>query len=382
LNLARYLQVLVAGLILVLLVACAAPRTSGETIVSPLLFPVPQSEFLLWREQVKSHVVSLSLPHRSAVEIELNLPFALDAAADVPYRGKFLLIHGLNDSLCVCLAGYGGCYRENGLRRACHTVARTRVSSASDAGGQLPAMAKCCARALSTMGYQGRPDFCWWFFYGRRFGDHSGFLVSPAYRSQLNSYLRWAWLYKHFKPWLFGGMIGEDNPGKYNSIPINSAHQYYRTTRYLERRWNNKLAMPILLTVSTEDSVVDAQDVRQKFKHRFSADRRILVTYSAEPSTSPLPQESIRSSYYPELRILSQSHLSLINSPDNPLLGRNGSLLICNGNDPQTFFGCLRATGHWYGAQHAVSPDQNKVARSTYNPDFDNLLESFKAAFH
>jgi alpha-beta hydrolase superfamily lysophospholipase len=60
------------------------------------------------------------------------------------------------------------------------------------------------------------------------------FLISPACHSQLNSLLGWSWIYAWFKPWMFGGLIYEDNPIKYNSIPINSGTQYYRTTQYLK----------------------------------------------------------------------------------------------------------------------------------------------------
>ena len=79
--------------------------------------------------------------------------------------------------------------------------------------------------------------------------------------------------------------------------------------------------------------------------------------------------------------MLNQSHLSLINHPDNVLLGEDQKVLICNGNEYPVFIACMRSKKHWYGAQHTVSPDGVSVARSTYNPDFDTLVRRFEEAF-
>ncbi len=53
---------------------------------------------------------------------------------------------------------------------------------------------------------------------------------------------RWAGssLISYVKPWVFGGMIIEDNPIKYNSIPINAAVQYYKTAKYQQRSWDQQ----------------------------------------------------------------------------------------------------------------------------------------------
>ncbi|MBX2823724.1 MAG: lysophospholipase [Gammaproteobacteria bacterium] len=372
-----------------MLAACAAQRTSGESIVSPLLFPEPEADFEQWQEKVRAHVTSVSMSHRSRDDIELNLPFSVRANPAVPFRGKFLLVHGLNDSAyvwrdmateiadlgyevrAILLPGHGSHPRQMLEVRYQQWLDVTREHFRLWDTGDAPIYVGgySMGGVLATILALENPHI-------------SGLLlVSPAYHSRLNSYLRWAWLYRRFRPWLFGGMIGEDNPGKYNSIPINSADQYYRITRYLKRNWDKKLSMPSLLVISTDDSVVDHSVVRERFVHRFTHDERMLITYSNEPLAA-VTNEIIRPSAYPQLRILNQSHLSLINSPANPLLGQAGTLLVCNGNEPEIFFGCMRASNHWFGAQNTPSPDDQKVARSTYNPDFGTIVESFQKVFH
>lgn len=91
--------------------------------------------------------------------------------------------------------------------------------------------------------------------------------------------------------------------------------------------------------------------------------------------------EVIRSSAHLDIRILNQSHLSLINSPNNALYGRDGVQLVCNGNEYPIFRACMRARNHWFGAQHTPSPDGVAVARTAYNLDFATVVEMFEEVF-
>ena len=60
-------------------------------------FPAIESTFDQYISDVYTHIKPKSLP-RTDDEIRLNLPFQLTANTQVPYRGRFLLFHGLNDS--------------------------------------------------------------------------------------------------------------------------------------------------------------------------------------------------------------------------------------------------------------------------------------------
>ena len=84
-------------------------------------------------------------------------------------------------------------------------------------------------------------------------------------------------------------------------------------------------------------------------------------------------------SRFPAERILNQSHLGPMYPPDDPLFGRVGRVLVCNGNEWAVFSACLRAERHWYGAQHTGSPDGVPVARTTYDAGRARTLERLDA---
>ena len=178
-------------------------------------------------------------------------------------------------------------------------------------------------------------------------------------------------------------MIIEDNPTKYNSLPINALGQYYRASRHLARSWDGRrLSMPVLMVQSFDDSVVDVDAVRRTFAERFTSPRGRLVLYG-ETEAPVKPRETVRGSRYPRHRILNQSHQSLMVSPDNPMFGAEATQLVCNGNEWDVFSACLYHTRgpHWHGAEGTASPDGVPVARTTFNPDFAFVMRRHDAVF-
>jgi len=353
-------------------------------------FPAAQVDFAAYRDAVKAHITPRSLNNRTAQAIELNLPFELSADKSVPYRGKFLLFHGLNDSTyiwsdtaqalqakgfdvrAILLPGHGSHPREmlDVTYNEWLTTAREHFNIwNSDTtpiylGGFSLGAVIATVLALEQQSVAGL------------------LLFSPAFHSQLNHLLRWSWAYKRIRPWMFGGVILEDNPIKYNSIPINSGDQYYRTTRYLKRNWRNQqLDIPMLAVMSSNDSVVNIDSVRNDLARRFTNPRNRILVYSNDTPPRKFPREEFKPSQYLNLRILNQSPLSVLTAPSNPLFGESGSVLVCNGNEYKIFFACMGAKGHWFGAQHTPSPDGVAVARTTYNPDWDYVLTQFDQVF-
>lgn len=353
-------------------------------------FPQPTADFSTYREQVFGYLARRSLPQRTPNQVRLNLPFELPADKSKPYLGKFLLIHGLNDSpyvwrdIAIRLSGKG--YDVRAILLPGHgatPVDMLRVSYRE--------WLDISRKHLALWRVDETPFYIGGFSLGavvatvlalENDGINGLLLFSPAYKSRLNNYLRWSWLYAKFKPWIFGGMILEDNPIKFNSIPVNSGTQFYRTTRYLKNRWKRrKLEMPVLMVLSEDDSVVDVEYSRRIFSRRFTSGKKQLLLYSASEKNDANPNELIRNSQFLQRRILNQSHLSLMNSPDNPLFGESRRILVCNGNEFPVFMACMRGNNHWYGAQHTPSPDNTPVARTTYNPDFEHMMQSFEEVF-
>ena len=354
-------------------------------------FPVPQEDFQAHIQDVRHYLSETQLPGRRLSDVEYNIPFEIDADPDALYRGKYLLIHGLNDSPAVwydiahelaqrgydvraiLLPGHG-----NTPEAQLHVTYQMWLQSARS--------------QLEFWRSEDKPFFIGGFSLGGVIAstlaiEYEGIdgllLFSPAYYSTRNSLLRWASLVSHVKPWVFGGMIIEDNPAKYNSIPINAAAQYYKSTRYLQDIWGaKKLDMPVLMVASMNDSVVSIERVRKIFKRRFSSREKRLVLYG-NGDVEAGPEEIVRKSVYPEYRILNQSHMSVLLAPDNALYGGQGQQLVCNGNEWKVFSACLYYTkdDRWRGAEGTASPDGVPLARTTFNPDFDFIMQQYDEVF-
>jgi len=356
-------------------------------------FPEPESDFVAHVAKVREYLIKNQMKHRTEADAELNLPFEKLANDAVPYRGRFLLIHGLNDSpyvwtdvasqlvnkgfdvRAILLPGHGS------TPRAQLKMSYTR-------------WIKAARKQLAIYQYEakGSPVYLGGFSMGgviatalaNENDNIAGLLLfSPAYQSTQDHLLRWSSLYSIYKPWVFGGMIREDNPIKYNSIPINGAAQYYKTARFLKRRMRRRqLDTPTLIVASRNDSVVDINYLLKFYKERLSSDKNRFILYSNGSEDDVKSFVDIRKSEFMGQRILSQSHQGVIMSSSNSLYGDDGRVLVCNGNDWPTFSRCLFYKGeHWYAAQHAPSPDGVPVARSTYNPDFENIFTTFDDVF-
>lgn len=355
-------------------------------------FPEPQADFQAHVIEVEQYLLGAQMSQRSAADVQYNLPFEGMASAEVGYRGKFLLVHGLNDSPYVFID-----VATELVERGFDVRAILLPGHGSSPKAQLNITAEHwlnAAREQLALWHQDNtvPMYLGGFSMGSVIAttlaleteDIAGLLLfSPAYKSRMSHMLRWASLYSRFKPWVFGGMIIEDNPTKYNSIPINGAAQYYKLSQILKKSLRTqKLEMPILAVASVDDSVVDVEHFVRVFNKKFTSAQKQLILYSNAPPLDEATSTDYRKSAFPNLRILNQSHQGVIIAPDNPMFGKNGRVLVCNGNDWPTFSGCLYSTQrHWYGAQHTQSPDEAPVARTTYNPDFIGVFEAFDSVF-
>ena len=371
-------------------------------------FPEPQADFNAHILEVEQYLGRTQMRQRKSSDVKYNLPFERFADKNATYRGKFFLIHGLNDSpyvfsdvaeelsargfhvRAILLPGHGNT-PEAQLTMSHSRWIRAAREQLNYFKNDTLAHAPANAQTGATVN-EDAPMYLGGFSLGGVIAtllalennDVQGLLLfSPAYKSSMNHLLRWSSIYAKFRPWVFGGMIIEDNPTKYNSIPINGAAQYYKTTKVLAKAWRNRqLSIPALLVASVDDSVVDVDFLRRKFQRGFANNNRRLILYSSTGDNADSPLIQYRNSHFPEARIINQSHQGVLMASQNPLFGSNGSVLVCNGNDWPTFSACLYSDEkHWFGAQHTPSPDGVPVARATYNPDFSYVFEQFDKIF-
>lgn len=363
-------------------------QASAATRQGSNVFPVPQADFARYIDESKVYIARHQMQHRTEYSVDINSPFEISAQKDVPYRGRFLLIHGLNDSpfvwsdIAQSLSSLGFDVRAILLEGSGTTPKAMLDVSYRD-------WLQDAQQHLANWDSDDTPIYLGGFSLGGVLATILALenpsvdgllLISPAYHSKLNRLLRWSWLYQKFNPWVFGGMIIEDNPAKYNSIPINSVTQYFNASRYLKFNWRRRqLQIPVIMVATSSDSVVDVDYMRSIYRTRFKSDQRRFILYTNDTSIESKETELHRGSKHMERRILNQSHQSLVNNVSNPLFGESRGVLVCNGNVPEIFFGCLRSSQHWYGAQHTPSPDGVAVARTTYNPDYDFIVEQIDA---
>lgn len=321
-------------------------------------------------------------------EIALNAPFERRAADGVAYRGKFLLIHGLNDSpfvwrdLADRLSGEGFDVRALLLpghgSRPGDMLDVTYEDWLDVARGHLAAW-KIDDTAIYLGGFSLGGVIATTL--ALEYESIAGLLLfAPAWRSDADDILSWSSVVALARDWAFARP--PVNPVRYGSIAVNSGVQYYDLTQYLMALWGDRtLDIPVLAVVTTEDSVVDVAHVRTVLRNRFTAPGNRLIIYSASGAEAEDRREIVRNGAFPARRILNQSHMSLMIAPENPRYGEAGDLIVCNGTGDGTRSACRSAPLRWHGAWGTPSPDGVPVARTTYNPDFEFLFDTVRAVF-
>ncbi len=354
-------------------------------------FPDPVVDFDDHRSAVRTYLSRhrvASDPAKADEEVALNAPFERRADDGVPYRGKFLLFHGLSDSpfiwrdlaaglgrmgfdvRAVLLPGHG--VRPGAMLDVSYedwlAVARGHLAAWDDGSAPIHLGGFSLGGVIATV-------------LALEAESVDGLLLfAPAWRSEDATILWWSSVVAVARDWAFTGPVL--NPVRYGSVAVNSGVQYYDLTGYLLDLWRGRtLDIPALVVISTEDSVVNADYVRTVFRERLTAPGNRLLIYSAGGTAPRDGREVVRPGARPAARILNQSHMSLMIAPGNPRYGRDGDLVVCNGASESARTACRTAPLLWHGAWGTPSPDDAPVARTTYNPDFDFILETAATVF-
>ena len=371
------------------LTACGPTDLAYQPVLEP--FPAATDDFYGHRDAVAGYLARNRVaadPAAADEEVTLNAPFERRAADGVAYRGKVLLFHGLSDSPFIWRDLADGLSREgfdvrgillpgHGVRpgamldvdyRDWLAVARSHLAAwdtddtTIHLGGFSLGGVIATVLALENDSVDGL------------------LLFAPAWRSEEDGLLWWSQVVEVARDWAFAGPVV--NPVRYGSVAVNAGVQYYDLTAYLLELWGDRtLDIPALVVVTTEDSVVDAEYVRDVFRDRLTAPVNRIVIYSANGAEPRDGREIVRPGMRQAERILNQSHMGLMIAPENPRYGRDGDLVVCNGSSDVLRGSCRTAPLLWYGAWGTRSPDGTPVARTTYNPDFDFVMRMVRMVF-
>ncbi len=208
-------------------------------------------------------------------------------------------------------------------------------------------------------------------------------LFSPAFEPSMAA-VGWAKFASYFIDW--ADQDPEDNPLRYNSLPMNGAAVYYQTSEEVKAALEGKdYDKPVFMMMSEADSVISTEFAQHIFSTQMTNPANHLIWQGENPLSERRSTQF--SMNIPEQRISNGSHMGLLFSPDNPDYGINGSNRICgNGQGELLEQNCLQGAQVWFSAWGYTEEGKNH-ARLTYNPHFaqsiaamDEVMESTRLA--
>ena len=370
--------------LLVIVTGCIVSTHKPTTSVA---MPGADPNFNTYKNNIANYIKTHGAYKHPLAKRYLNLPFEFKADPNAPYQGKFLLIHGMNDSPYVW-QDIGKHMAKTGFDVRAILLPGHGTQSMHLQNIHFNDWLKCCNEHYTTWQTDESPIYIGGFSLGGVLAtalaiEHNEIagllLIAPAYQSKINTLLKWSPVIRQFRTWAYRGE--NHNPVKYNAASVNSGQQYYALTQYLNKQWHHKsLDIPVLMILTDTDSVIDNHQVRHLFKHKFIGNKASII-YSHKPHIKLNNHEQQVFSAYPKQRILNMSHMGMMISPTNTLYGKQGQQIVYNGKNQRECITSKKDKNRWYGAWGTKSPDKHAVARTTYNPDFENLLHHFDSIF-
>ena len=195
-------------------------------------------------------------------------------------------------------------------------------------------------------------------------------LFSPAFQPNSSS-VKYAGLASYFMTW--ADQDPEDNPLRYNSLPMSAAAVYYETSVEVREKLEDTLYdKPVFMLLSEGDKVIDTEFAIDVFSQQFNNPNSRLIWQGEEPISEP--RATTFTMTLPEHRISNGSHMGLLFSPKNPNYGVQGTSRICsNGQTEEQELACMNGDSVWFSAWGYKETNKNH-ARLTYNPYFTESM--------
>ncbi|WP_432816154.1 alpha/beta hydrolase [Vibrio intestinalis] len=195
-------------------------------------------------------------------------------------------------------------------------------------------------------------------------------LFSPAFEPG-SSLVGFADIASYFVTW--ADQDKEDNPLRYNSLPMNAAAVYYQTSEVVRNQLQEaNYQKPVFMLMSEGDKVINTKFAIDTFSQHMPNPSNMIVWQGEEGISDP--RSTRFSMKLPEQRISNGSHMGLLFSPTNPNYGIGGRNIICdNGQTAANETSCAGGEQIWYSAW-GYSEAGKYHARLTYNPYFDQSM--------
>lgn len=168
-----------------------------------------------------------------------------------------------------------------------------------------------------------------------------------------------------------------DNFAKYNSYSFNAGYQACDLINQVQKALRTtSISIPLFIVMSSEDETVCNKAIITFFKRQPNKKNELLI-YSKEGSSPHITDARIiiKSSVYPEFRIVDFSHSCLTISPQNPYLGNTSNYTDLNHYANSDL---KQKNNLTLGAVTKANIKNFTLSRLSYNPDFDDLMSMIR----
>ncbi|SFT63553.1 Lysophospholipase, alpha-beta hydrolase superfamily [Kosakonia arachidis] len=345
--------------------------------------PLGQASFADYQSQTRDYVRA----HRAfqtldkTAELALNTPQEWRSAQ--PARKGILLIHGLGDGpgsfvdIAPALAKQGFLVRTVLLPGHGTRPSDLLTISVDQWRQVVREQADILAKEVDTLwigGFSTGGNLALEYAMTHHDRVQGLLLFSPAFKSN-TAYDFLAPTVALFRDWLRppSTVFPQQIVTRYLRVPTNGFAQFWRTSasaqRWLARKSWDK---PALIVLTEHDSVLNTRWILDHFDRNFPHPASRMIWYgTSRPDVANVSRILVKTDFLPQDRISQFSHMSVLFSPQNPLYGRKGSVLICaNGQPDDATKRCLKGDEVWYSDWGLV--EAGKIhARLTWNPWFD-----------
>jgi alpha-beta hydrolase superfamily lysophospholipase len=168
---------------------------------------------------------------------------------------------------------------------------------------------------------------------------------------------------------------------RYESFPIYSGAQTYELiSATLAALQNTSLTVPVFMVGSEEDTTVDSGAILD-FVRSYGGQQH-TVWYSQFPDALPDATRTLTevvSAAIPDKNILGLSHLGLMTPPSHDFYGEAGAYYYCGHyypSDISKYEVCVQGGHDFFGEITEENKEAGQLARITWNPFYDKMLQS------